>query len=100
MFELVCQSDNETFIKLYQRPYLHLICSYKSIISARQYKDQVNKKYIDPLVIVTVWMDVEFLQCQKLAKIFTGPIYKLLLSFMVISDVCRSFISNKAAFTK
>ena len=33
-------------------------------------------------------------QCQKLGKIFTGPMYKLLLSFTVILDVYRSFIPN------
>ena len=39
-------------------------------------------------------------QCQKLGKIFTGPTYKLHLSSMVISDVCRLFIPNKTTFTK
>ena len=34
------------------------------------------------------------------SKIFTGLMYKLLLSFMVISNIYRSFIPNKATFTK
>ena len=33
-------------------------------------------------------------------KMFTGPSYKLLSTFMVISDVYRSFIRNKTIFTK
>ena len=37
---------------------------------------------------------------KKLGTIFTGPTYNLLLSFMVISDVCRSFIPNKTTFIK
>ena len=39
-------------------------------------------------------------QCQKLRKILIGLIYKLLLSFSIISDVYRSFIRNKTAFIK
>ena len=39
-------------------------------------------------------------QCQKLGKIFTGPAFKLLLSFTAISDVYMSFIPNKITFTK
>ena len=39
-------------------------------------------------------------QCQKLGKIFTGPTYKLILSFTVISDVYCSFMPNKTKFTK
>ena len=39
-------------------------------------------------------------QCKKLGKIFTSPTCKLILSFMVISDVYRSFIPNKTTFTK
>ena len=39
-------------------------------------------------------------QCQKLGKIFTGPTYKLLFSFTVISDVHKSFIPYKTTFTK
>ena len=31
-----------------------------------------------------------YMQYQKLGKIFTGPMYKLLLIFMVISDVYMS----------
>ena len=34
-------------------------------------------------------------QCQKLGKIFTGPTYKLLLSFTVISDVYRYFLQAR-----
>ena len=33
-------------------------------------------------------------------KIFTGPTHRLLLSFTVISEVYRSFIPHKTAFTK
>ena len=33
-------------------------------------------------------------------KKITSPTYKILLRFMVISDVYRSFIPNKTAFTK
>ena len=40
------------------------------------------------------------LQCRKLGKIFTCPTHKLFLSFMLISDVYRSFIPNKTTFTK
>ena len=40
-------------------------------------------------------MDFIICQCQKWGKIFTGPTYKLLLSFTVISDVYRSFILYK-----
>ena len=36
----------------------------------------------------------------KIREIFTGPTYKLILSFTVISDVYRSFIPNKTTFTK
>ena len=43
---------------------------------------------------------VNNVQCKNIVKIFTGPTYKLLLSLTVISDVCRSFISNKTAFAK
>ena len=39
-------------------------------------------------------------QCQQVGKIFIGPMYKLLLSFTVISDVHMSFIPNKRVFTK
>ena len=39
-------------------------------------------------------------QCQKLGKIVTGLTLELLLSFMVISDVYGSFITNKSTFTK
>ena len=39
------------------------------------------------------------MQCQKLGKIFTGPTYKLFLSFTTISDIYMSFISNKTTFT-
>ena len=39
-------------------------------------------------------------QHKKLGKIFTGPTYKLLLSFTVISNFNRSFIPNKITFTK
>ena len=40
-------------------------------------------------------------QCEKLGKIFTGPIDKLLLSFMLISDdVYRLFIPSKTTLTK
>ena len=34
-------------------------------------------------------------QCQKLGKLSTGPINKLLLSFMVISDVYRPYFKIK-----
>ena len=34
-------------------------------------------------------------QCHKLGKTFTGPMYKLHLSFMVFSDVYSSLIPNK-----
>ena len=34
------------------------------------------------------------MQCQKIAKIFTGLTYKLLLSFTFITDVYRSFSRN------
>ena len=40
------------------------------------------------------------LQCHKVTKIFTGLMYKFILSFMVISDIYRSLIQNKATFTK
>ena len=33
-------------------------------------------------------------------EIFAGPTYSVILSFTVISDVYRSFIQNKTAFTK
>ena len=36
-----------------------------------------------------------WLLCQKLGKMLTGPMYKLLLSFTVISDVYWTFILNK-----
>ena len=36
----------------------------------------------------------------KIRKIFTDTTNKMILSFMVFSDVNRSFISNKIAFTK
>ena len=48
-------------------------------------------------------MNEEFIghsECQKLGKIFTGPMYKLLLSFMAILDVYMSFIPHKTTFTK
>ena len=45
--------------------------------------------------IVAVCVHCTSMQCQKLGKIFTGPTYKLLLSFMVISDIYWSFIPNK-----
>ena len=41
-----------------------------------------------------------FVQCQNVWIIFTGPMYKLLSRFTVISDVYRSFIRNKTTFTK
>ena len=37
--------------------------------------------------------------CQKLGKIFTGPMNKLLLNFKIISDVYRSVIPDKTTFT-
>ena len=40
------------------------------------------------------------LQCHKSRKISTVQLYKLCLSFMVISAVYRSFIRNKSAFIK
>ena len=40
------------------------------------------------------------IQCSKLGQTFTGPAYKLLLSFTVISNVCVSFIPNIPTFTK
>ena len=40
------------------------------------------------------------IQCKKLGKILTGLTYKLLSSFMVISDVYRSFTQNKTTFTE
>ena len=40
------------------------------------------------------------LEVLKSGKIFTGPTYKLHLSFTVISDVCKSFIPNKITFAK
>ena len=46
------------------------------------------------------WRRLEILLCQKLGKIFTGPIYKQLLSFTVIPDVNKSFIQNKTTFAK
>ena len=36
----------------------------------------------------------------KLGRIFTGPMYKLLLSFLLIADFYRSFVPNKTAVTK
>ena len=36
----------------------------------------------------------------KTRKIFTGPTYRLLLRFTIISDVYRSLIWNKTTFTK
>ena len=38
-------------------------------------------------------------ECQKL-EVLTGPMYKLLLSFTVISEGYRSFIPNKTTFIK
>ena len=40
------------------------------------------------------------LQYKIVGKIFTGLPYKLLSSFAIISDVYKSFIRNKATFTK
>ena len=40
------------------------------------------------------------LQYKKFVKIFIIPTYKLLSSFMVISDVCKSFIPIKTTFAK
>ena len=40
------------------------------------------------------------IMCQKVRKILTGPTYKLLATFTVISYGYRSFIPNKATFTK
>ena len=37
---------------------------------------------------------------KKFGEIFTGSSFKLLLSFMVISDVYRSFLRNKTIFIK
>ena len=41
-----------------------------------------------------------YISVKKRRKIFTVLTYKLLLIFMVISDVYRSFIQNKTMFTK
>ena len=40
------------------------------------------------------------LQYQKLRTNLTGPTHKLLVSFMVVSDIYRPFIPNKNTFTK
>ena len=48
----------------------------------------------------TVASYIYTIQCQQLRKIFTGLTYKFLLSFMVMSDVYRSFIPNKTVFTR
>ena len=39
-------------------------------------------------------------QCQKWGQIFTGLMRKLYLRFTIISDVYRSFMPNKTAYTK
>ena len=39
-------------------------------------------------------------QCQKLGKKFTGPMFKLLLRFTVISNVYRSCMPNKTTSAK
>ena len=38
--------------------------------------------------------------CRKLGKLFTGPSYKLLLSFAILSYVHMSYIPNETTFTK
>ena len=37
---------------------------------------------------------------EKLGEIFTGPMYQVLFSLIVISDVYRSFIPNKTTYNK
>ena len=49
---------------------------------------------------VHVPWSTEYTQCQILGKIVTCPLYKLLLSFLLISDVYRSFIPNKNTSNK
>ena len=45
-------------------------------------------------VVVSSSLQCSPMQCQTLGKTFTGPTYKLLLSFMVISDVYRFTLSQ------
>ena len=48
-----------------------------------------------------LWLLLEKIyNVKKLLKIFTGPMYELLFSFMGISNVYRSFIPNETTFTK
>ena len=44
--------------------------------------------------------NIKSFSAQKIRTIFIGQVYKLLLSFTIISDVYRSFIPNKTTFTK
>ena len=46
---------------------------------------------------LTTWKTTD-MQRQRLGKIFTGPTYKLLLRFIVISYVYRFFIPNKVTY--
>ena len=48
----------------------------------------------DIIALYTYDLDI-YLSTEKIGKIFTDPMYKLLLGYMVISDVYSSFIPNK-----
>ena len=69
-------------------------------VALQQYTSMIYKLTIISFSFNTPIDDCHYIwynrlyQCKKLGKIFTGPMYKLLLSFMVISDVYRSFIPN------
>ena len=51
-------------------------------------------------VIVKQITNTDDIYIVKLGNVFTGPTYKLLLIFTVISDVYRPFIPNKTIFAK
>ena len=63
----------------------------------------LNITYLWPLLIYLFRIflySITYIPVSKSGKIFTGPTYKLFLSFAVISNVYRSFISCKTTFTK
>ena len=80
---------------------------YPYLLATRQYFDcpsasKATKKRVSFVNKQFVWIYrilISPQQCKKtLGKLFTGPTYKLLLGFVVNSDVSTSFIPNKPTY--